>query len=196
MQLKNFYPKMSFLGIATVMALTACGDENADTLFASNPIPNADYPYPVSSSGMYPTSSEAVVDPTSSSSITILPAESSSSATAIDPSTLPAEGPITLPTGTGILLDDFEDGDGVTKTDDGWYTYDDKDNGGASVIVTPINEEKYPIAERVNNGSNYAFKVVYSLDRGEYAYDPYVGWGVQIAQNDANGRLGGITYWY
>ena len=42
MQIKNFYPKMSVLGIATVMALTACGDDNAQALFANNPTPGAE----------------------------------------------------------------------------------------------------------------------------------------------------------
>jgi len=184
MQIKNFYPKMSVLGIATVMALTACGDDNAQALFANNPTPGAENQVPVSSSDMNPTSSDAVVDPTSSS------------AAVVDPSTLPAEGPITMPTGLGTLVDDFEDGDNLSKIGDYWYTYNDNDNGGASIITTPLNEEENIIPGRVNNGSNYALQVNYTLDRGEYAYDPYVGWGVQVAPDDANGHFGGLTYWY
>lgn len=184
MQIKNFYPKMSVLGIATVMALTACGDDNAQALFANNPTPGAENQVPVSSSDMNPTSSDAVVDPTSSS------------AAVIDPSTLPAEGPITMPAGLGTLVDDFEDGDNLSKIGDYWYTYNDNDNGGASIITTPLNEEENIIPGRVNNGSNYALQVNYTLDRGEYAYDPYVGWGVQVAPDDANGHFGGLTYWY
>lgn len=184
MQIKNFYPKMSVLGIATVMALTACGDDNAQALFANNPAPGAENQVPVSSSDMNPTSSDAVVDPTSSS------------AAVVDPSTLPAEGPITMPTGLGTLVDDFEDGDNLSKIGDYWYTYNDNDNGGASIITTPLNEEENIIPGRVNNGSNYALQVNYTLDRGEYAYDPYVGWGVQVAPDDANGHFGGLTYWY
>ena len=184
MQIKNFYPKMSVLGIATVMALTACGDDNAQALFANNPTPGAENQVPVSSSDMNPTSSDAVVDPTSSS------------AAVIDPSTLPAEGPITMPAGLGTLVDDFEDGDNLSKIGDYWYTYNDNDNGGASIITTPLNEEENIIPGRVNNGSNYALQVNYTLDRGEYAYDPYVGWGVQVAPDEANGHFGGLTYWY
>lgn len=184
MQLKNFYPKMSVLGIATVMALTACGDDNAQTLFANNPAPGAENQVPVSSSDINPTSSDAVVDPTSSS------------AAVIDPSTLPAEGPITMPAGLGTLVDDFEDGDNLSKIGDYWYTYNDNDNGGASIITTPLNEEENIIPGRVNNGSNYALQVNYTLDRGDYEYDPYVGWGVQVAPDEANGHFGGLTYWY
>ena len=184
MQLKNFYPKMSVLGIATVMALTACGDENTQALFANNPVPGAENQVPVSSSDMSPTSSDAVIDPTSSS------------AAVVDPSTLPAEGPITMPEGIGTLVDDFEDGDNLSKIGDYWYTYNDNDNGGASIITTPLNEEENIIPGRVNNGSNYALQVNYTLDRGDYEYDPYVGWGVQVAPDEANGHFGGLTYWY
>ena len=184
MQLKNFYPKMSVLGIATVMALTACGDENTQALFANNPVPGAENQVPVSSSDMSPTSSDAVIDPTSSS------------AAVVDPSTLPAEGPITMPEGLGTLVDDFEDGDNLSKIGDYWYTYNDNDNGGASIITTPLNEEENIIPGRVNNGSNYALQVNYTLDRGDYEYDPYVGWGVQVAPDEANGHFGGLTYWY
>ena len=174
MQLKNFYPKMSILGIATVMALTACSDENPALPQAYDPNGGIYNPTPASSSDMNPTSSDAVIDPTSSSAVVV------------DPSTLPAEGPITLPAGLGILVDDFEDGDNLSKINDYWYTYNDNDNGGASIITTPLNEEENIIPGRVNNGSNYALQVNYTLDRGDYEFDPYVGWGVQVAPDEAN----------
>ena len=193
MQIKNFYPKMSVLGIATVMALTACGDNSENSMYAINPNPGAENQVPVSSSAITPTSSDGAIVPTSSSDIAT---ESSSSATVVDPSTLPAEGPITAAEGLGVLLDDFEDGNGMSNTDGYWYTYNDNDNEGASIITTALDEEGNIAAQRVNNGSNYAFKVAYTLDKGGYAYEPYVGWGVQIDENDANGRFGGLTYWY
>ncbi len=37
MQLKNFYSTVSVLGIASVMALTACGDASSAAQFALNP---------------------------------------------------------------------------------------------------------------------------------------------------------------
>ena len=37
MQLKNFYSTVSVLGIASVMALTACGDDSSDAQFVANP---------------------------------------------------------------------------------------------------------------------------------------------------------------
>ena len=194
MQLKKISPKFGILGFATVLALTACGDDNPQAIPTNDPsINNPENTVPASSSATDPTSSNGTIDPTSSSDIAT---GSSSSATAIDPSTLPAEGPITAAEGLGVVLDDFEDGNGMSNTDGYWYTYNDNDNEGASIITTALDEEGNIAAQRVNNGSNYAFKVAYTLDKGGYAYEPYVGWGVQIDENDANGRFGGITYWY
>ena len=100
-------------------------------------------------------------------------------------------------TGLGVLVDDFEDGDGGTNIGTGWYTYDDNDNDGASVITTPnISDEGYPLPAATDNGSQYAFQVNYTLDKGEYAYDPYVGWGIQVPDTLDCTRFGGISYWY
>ena len=199
MQLKIFFPKMGILGVATLMALAACSDDNTDLPLINNPaisqqdsIPATPQPGKDSTETVTPADSNTTVTPSDSGKV-VTPGDSG---TVVPPTDLPAEGPITLPQGIGVLVDDFEDGDGVNKMGGGWYTYDDQDNSGASVITTPVNDEKYPIATSVNNGSNYAFKVVYSLDRGDYEFDPYVGWGVQIDKDDANGRFGGITYWY
>jgi licheninase len=187
MQLKNLYTSLSVLGIATAMALTACSDDNSDLQFANNPGTGAENPVPGSSGSTELTSSSSIADITT---------ESSSSAGTVDPSTLPAEGPITLPQGLGVLVDDFEDGDHKNNLDNYWYTYNDNDNDGASIITTPLNDEGDIIPATVNNGSTKALLVSYTLDRGEYEYEPYVGWGVQVDPDSANGRFGGITYWY
>ena len=191
MQLKNLYPKIGILGVATLMALAACSDDNADIPLINNPDISQQNPQP------------GVTEPSTDSTKTVTPADSNTTTTpndsskvvtpgdsgaVVQPTELPAEGPITLPQGIGVLVDDFEDGDGVNKMGDGWYTYDDHDNSGASVITTPINEEKYPIATRVNNGSNYAFKVAYSLDKGDYEFDPYVGWESKLSKTMQIGR--------
>ncbi len=187
MQLKNFYSKVGILGFATVMALTACGDDNSDAQFAVNPGTSQQNPG---------TTQPGTNDPGNDQKQDSTATTPSDSGTTQTPGTLPAEGPITLPQGLGVLVDDFEDGDNESKIGDYWYTYDDKGNNGASVITTPLNDEENIIPGRVNNGSNYALQVNYTLDKGEYEFDPYVGWGLQIAPDDANGRFGGITYWY
>ena len=187
MQLKNFYPKMGILGAAALLALAACGDDNS-TLppYVGNP--------EIAQPGTNPSDTQAGKDSIPSQDSTTTPPADSGTTT--QPGTLPAEGTITLPQGLGVLVDDFEDGDNESKIGDYWYTYDDKGNNGASVITTPLNDEENIIPGRVNNGSNYALQVNYTLDKGEYEYDPYVGWGLQIAPDDANARFGGITYWY
>ena len=188
----NFKTKSSLaLSAAALLFLSACGDDSSKSAAPNEPAVN-------------PTDSTTIPTPLPTDSTTV-PADSttnptdSSAATnpTVDPSTLPPEGPITLPEGKGLLVDDFEDGDNHSATiDNYWYTYNDNDNDGASVITTPVNEDGDIIAGAVNNGSKYALQVNYTLDKGEYAYDPYVGWGIQVAEDDANGRFGGITYWY
>ena len=187
MQLKNFYPKMGILGAAALLALAACGDDNS-TLppYVGNP--------EIAQPGTNPSDTQAGKDSIPSQDSTTTPPADSGTTT--QPGTQPAEGTITLPQGLGVLVDDFEDGDNESKIGNYWYTYDDKGNNGASVITTPLNDEENIIPGRVNNGSNYALQVNYTLDKGEYEYDPYVGWGLQIAPDDANARFGGITYWY
>lgn len=103
----------------------------------------------------------------------------------------PEEGP-------GLLIDDFEDGDNLSKIEEQyWYTYDDKDNKGASTILTPLTDDGYPKARRSDNGTNYVWAVYFNLDKGEYEYDPYVGWGVWIDDGKTDfTKYGGVTYWF
>ena len=192
MQLKKFYPIMGAFGIATLMAITACSEDNATNAFLANNGQQSEDPTPIDNPTTQPTDSGAVVTPTDSNTV-VPPTDTSATLPSAE---LPAEGPITLPQGLGLLIDDFEDGNGTSNTNDFWYTYSDIDSEGASTITTALDIEGNIAAQRVNNGSNYAFKVAYTLDKGAYAYDPYVGWGVHIAEDDANGRFGGITYWY
>ena len=192
----NFKTKTSLsVSAAALLFLCACGDDasksaapDEQVITPTDSTRTDPIPTPNDSSTTVPT--DSTVAPTDS---TATPADT----TVKDPSTNPAEGTITPATGKGLLVDDFEDGDNHSSTiDDYWYTYNDNDNDGASVITTPVNEDGDMVAGAVNNGSNYALQVNYTLDKGEYAYDPYVGWGIQIAEDDANGRFGGLTYWY
>lgn len=184
MQLKKIYPSLSVLGIATAMALTACAEDNPQAVFTNTPVPGAENPVP----GTQPTDTLPPADTSA-----VQPGDSNAT---LPPAELPAEGPITLPQGLGVLVDDFEDGDHKNNLENFWYTYNDNDNGGASIITTPLNAEGDIAPAMVNNGSTKALQVSYTLDRGEYEYEPYVGWGVQVDPDSANGRFGGITYWY
>ena len=117
MQLKNFYSKVGILGIATVMALTACGDDNSDAQFAVNPGTSQQKPE---------TTQPGTNDPGNDQKQDSTATTPSDSGTTQTPGTLPAEGPITLPQGLGVLVDDFEDGDNESKIGDYWYTYDER----------------------------------------------------------------------
>jgi licheninase len=123
MQLKNFYSKVGILGFATVMALTACGDDNSDAQFAVNPGTSQQNPGTEKQQGSdTPTTPDSTVTTPTDSNTTLPQGE------------LPAEGPIDLPSGLGVLVDDFEDGNHESKIGDYWYTYDDQSNNGASVL--------------------------------------------------------------
>ena len=126
--------------------------------------------------------------------------DTTSSETIVEPSSSSvADTSAKIPpvTGTGLLIDDLEDGDGSTLIESGWYTYDDHDNGGASVITTPnVTEKGDPLPTATDNSSQYAFTVNYTLDKGDYAYDPYVGWGLLVPDAIDCSRFGGISYWY
>lgn len=156
------------------MGISACGDSDSSTT-PDNNVPD-------------------LPPPTDSLSTDSLSTDSVPTVTPVD--TTPA---IVIPptTGLGVLIDDFEDGDGGTFIETGWYTYDDKDNGAASVITTPnVSEEGYPLPAAADNGTKFAFTVHYTLNKGEYAYDPYVGWGAQVPDSLDCSRFGGVSYWY
>ena len=188
MNFKKLIP-FAAAGILAI-GLSACGDSDS----ASNPNNTPEDP------GTVPTDSipdnpanpgDSVKTPTDSlppvTEFTV-PEE----ATEITPATtIPKEA------GKGFLIDDFEDGDNESLIPKAfWYTYDDNDNDGASVILTPLNDDGFPKARRSDNGTEYAFAVYYNLDKGDYAYDPYVGWGVQIPDSLNLTSFGGISYWF
>ena len=189
----NFKTKTSLaLSAAALLFMSACSDNSSDKTTITDPevTPTDSTNTTIPRNDPSTTPADSVVTPNDS---TVAPTDSTAPNT--DPT--PEQGNITPATGKGLLVDDFEDGDNHSSTlDDYWYTYSDVDNDGASVITTPVNEDGDIIAGAVSNGSNYALQVNYTLDQGDYEYDPYVGWGIQVAVDDENGRFGGITYWY
>ena len=114
MQLKNLYPSL-ILGFATVMALTACSEDNSNLLFANNPIPGAENSVPGNSQ---PSTDTTVTPQPGTDSSAVQPGDTSAT---LPPTDLSAEGPITMPAGLGTLVDDFEDGDNLSKIGDYWY---------------------------------------------------------------------------
>ena len=98
--------------------------------------------------------------------------------------------PIVL--GPGVLVDDFDDGTIESLLGTEWYTFNDADNGAASIIEMPLNAEGGNATTGEGYNSVYSLSVKYSLNKGDYEYDPYVGWGVQIPATVDFSRLGGF----
>src|SRR5690606_31739324 len=90
-----------------------------------------------------------------------------------------------------ILVDDFEDGDGISSLGGYWYVYDDRDNGGLSSIEA---QKRYGGLQMVGDGfqSRRSLLAHYRLDRGKLPYPPYVGIGVQLGQGHADLRGQGV----
>jgi endoglucanase len=98
-----------------------------------------------------------------------------------------------------LLVDDFEDGDHEPIVGNGWFSYDDSSNSGAST-VTITEEDGNVTATGEGYESEHSLSVSYALDKGESEYEPYIGWGVNLGADedtpyDASG-FGGITYMY
>ena len=189
-----------FLALSATAAalLIGCGDSATDSTVTNEVEIQQD------SVAVQDTSNKAdsgsVTDPQEGKDTTAAPKDSVPAFTIPEEAAeITAELTITKDTGKGLLLDDFEDGDNMSLLGENyWYTYDDTDNDGASIILTPLTEEGYPKARRSDNGTNYAWAVYFKLDKGEYKYDPYVGWGVELPDDSTldYAHLGGVTYWY
>ncbi len=189
-----------FLALSATAAalLIGCGDSATDSTVTNEVEIQQD------SVALPDTSNKAdsgsVTDPQEGKDTTAAPKDSVPAFTIPEEAAeITAELTITKDTGKGLLLDDFEDGDNMSLLGENyWYTYDDTDNDGASIILTPLTEEGYPKARRSDNGTNYAWAVYFKLDKGEYKYDPYVGWGVELPDDSTldYAHLGGVTYWY
>ena len=99
------------------LGFTACGDSES-TSAPGNETPEV-------------TPTDSIPTPADSIPTDTVPADTNKQVTPVRTDTTPsAEIPPT--TGIGVLVDDFEDGDGGTFIGTGWYTYDDNDNDGAN----------------------------------------------------------------
>lgn len=188
------------LSAAALFFMSACGDDsssNPSNKGPENGVPTDSLDVPTDSipTDTIPTDSiptDSIPQGTENVSKVVMPEEAADIVASIE---------IPKDTGKGLTIDDFEDGNnGSLQGEFYWYTYNDNNGGadgdGASEIKTPIGEEGYPVARKSDNGTNYVWAVYYSLDKGEYLWDPYVGWGVELDPEIDYSRFGGITYWY
>jgi endoglucanase len=100
----------------------------------------------------------------------------------------------------GVLIDDFEDGNGETLPPvGGWYSYDDKVNGGGSAITYTGSTGSDAVMAGAGYESALSLEVTYAFDQGTLPYQPYVGWGasfgVASSPLDVSAYVGiGYTY--
>jgi endoglucanase len=94
---------------------------------------------------------------------------------------------------TTANIDDFEDGDGLSKTgkEDAWYAFNDKNDKGASSYTN--TEDQYGtvvvIEDAAAGGSKYGAGLTgIKLVQGDNPYDPYVTLGLNV-----EGGLSGCT---
>jgi len=81
----------------------------------------------------------------------------------------------------GVLIDDFEDGDGQTTYGAaGWYSYDDKENGGGSAIAYTGSTDGSAVMSGPGFESARSLEVTYTFDQGALSYPPFVGWGAAL----------------
>ncbi len=152
------------------------------------PIASAFFLFACSDDGS--SSKEEIIEPISSSSEEVL--ESSSSEEVAD-TTISSSSSFA---GKGILIDDFEDGNGESLLGTGWYSFDDSGNNGASTINSVSDADGNLINPAVGYASKYSLAMSWKLDKGDYEFDAFVGWGINIPTETDFSRLGGVTYWY
>ena len=100
----------------------------------------------------------------------------------------------------GVLIDDFEDGDGKTTFPGGsWYSYDDKPNGGGSALSFTGGADSSIGMTGPGFDSVRSLEVTFTFDQGTLSYAPYVGWGAWFADRPAPldaSQFVGIAYTY
>ncbi len=92
----------------------------------------------------------------------------------------------------GALLDDFEDDIRHNNLGGVWYSFNDANSGGLSTVTLEH-------AASARSGGGQAARASYSLDKGDYEYDPYIGVGTYLSA-DKNAidisAASGIRFWY
>lgn len=164
---KNFKQVIGLCSTALLLAtLCACGDDSSSKAALD------------SSSSAAELSSNGTGGSSSSTDTTAISSSSATSAL------------------KGLLVEDFNDGNGTDLLGEGWYTYTDESNGGASTFTTAVDAEGKIAATALSYDSSKAFAISYKLNKGTYQYDPYIGWGVNVSTIPNLGRFGGISYYY
>ena len=96
-----------------------------------------------------------------------------------------------------LLIDDFEDGDAISALGDPWYSSTDAGSGAESTLEPDAKDsEGHPSPTKTDNGSKNALSFKYTLKKGNYDYDAYVGWGVHLPEGENYSKYTGVSYRY
>lgn len=100
------------------------------------------------------------------------------------------------------LVDDCEDDNNLTNLNSEWFTYNDVLDNGKST-VTPKTERKkvlFKMTEGGYNNSKFAAKINFTLDKGTFEYDPFVGLGFEMSPDSGVAidisKSTGISFYY
>lgn len=99
------------------------------------------------------------------------------------------------------LVDDCEDNDYKTNMGSEWFTYTDVADEGKSTVtpVTKKDEIFFTMTAEGYNNSEYAAKIDFKLDKGDFEYDPFVGLGFEMAADGEPVDISsatGISFFY
>jgi endoglucanase len=94
-----------------------------------------------------------------------------------------------------VLIEDFEDADTQNSLGGYWYSFNDNDQGGKSIIKQQSWQKGF-----VNTGG-YESKGMLSVDvllnKGTYQWNPFYAFGTTIEESTINpSDFAGITYWH
>jgi len=102
--------------------------------------------------------------------------------------------------GKGVLLDDFERGDGVALVGNGWYSWTDTVDGGGSHITNLDSVGKLTYMQP-GYFSKKSLSLAFAFNKGSLSYSPYIGFGLVLDRSATSvtssmGRFGGVSYYY
>jgi peptidoglycan/xylan/chitin deacetylase (PgdA/CDA1 family) len=107
------------------------------------------------------------------------------------------EKPLPNVTASEIWIDRFDNTTGKCITSGDWFNFTDKSNGGNSKISPEDIKTAYKTISERDNTTALVYQ--YTLNKGEYKWEPYVGIGISIIDSNISvsiENIKGIAYDY
>ncbi|HEX7511099.1 MAG TPA: T9SS type A sorting domain-containing protein, partial [Chitinivibrionales bacterium] len=105
--------------------------------------------------------------------------------------------------GAGDLIDDCEDGNGVTNLGGKWFTYTDSTDKGLSTVTPKTTPTLlFTMTDGGANSSLKAAKISYTLNKGSNPYNPYAGFGFWLKKQSTTDTVldisaaSGLTFYF